>query len=684
MAADMIDAAASALSTMVDPWRMLLLLIGVIVGLTVGVIPGLGGIVGLALLIPFTYSLDPFAAFALLIGMAAVTTTSDTIPAVLFGVPGTSGSVATVRDGHPLAQQGQAARAFGAAFTASLAGGIAGAFLLALSIPVLRPIMLYIGSPELFALIVFGLSMIAVLSGNAPLRGMAIAGCGLMIAMIGAGPQTATLRWTFGSLYLRDGLPMIPVSLGLFALPELADMVIRRSKIARDAASANYSLAGQWEGMRDAIRHWWLVLRCSWLGSALGAIPGIGSAVIDWIAYGYAARTEKNTENFGKGDIRGVIAPESANNAKEGGALVPTIAFGVPGSASMALLLGAFLIHGLIPGPDMLTRNLDVTYAIIWSLAFANILGTVICLFASGQLARLAEIRYGILVPVVLAVVLVGAFQGSRNWGDLYVLLIFGAIGWLMKRFSWPRPPLILGFILGGIFERYLVISTQRYDWEWLTRPGVIIIFVLALWSLYPPLRRNFAGGIQGLLKSRPADRRIDGSACFSIGVIVTVSVALFLSKDWLFYAGIVPWITGMFTLFFAVATLVNGWLQGAGPGPDSRELPMDLAGVSGETDADGTTLTSRLIWLRAGSYFGWLAGLLALCGLIGILPAIPVFIALFMRLHGRESLWLTLPVALGTGAACWLVFDRLLAVPWPGSALGAVFPALRSLTGLL
>ncbi|HSR72430.1 MAG TPA: tripartite tricarboxylate transporter permease, partial [Kiloniellales bacterium] len=380
METSMLSMAGDALWLMLDPTRFAILAVGVLIGLGIGVIPGLGGIVGMAILIPFTYEMDPFAAFAFLLGMAAVTTTSDTIPAVLFGVPGTTGSAATVIDGHPLAKKGQAGRAFGAGYTASLLGGIFGAALLALCIPILRPIMLYIGSPELLALTVFGLSMVAVLSGGTPMRGLAAAAIGLMVAMIGAGPQTGTLRWTFDSLYLWDGLPLVPVTLGLFALPELIDMSIRRTSISR--ADTPTSIGGQMQGVRDVFTHWWLMLRCSWLGAALGAIPGLGSAVIDWVAYGHAARSEKNTETFGSGDIRGVIASEASNNAKSGGALVPTIAFGVPGSASMALLLGAFLMHGLVPGPEMLTRNLDVTYAIIWSLAIANILGAGICLFA--------------------------------------------------------------------------------------------------------------------------------------------------------------------------------------------------------------------------------------------------------------------------------------------------------------
>lgn len=401
---DLLVTAADALLTMMEPTRLMYLAFGVLVGLALGVIPGLGGIVGMALLLPFTFDLDPYSAFAFLLGMGSVTTTSDTIPAVLFGVPGTAGSAATVLDGHPMARSGQAGRAFGAAFTASMLGGIFGAFLLAVSIPILRPVMLELGSPELLAFAVFGLCMVAVLSGGSPLRGLVAAGLGLMVAMVGADPQTGVYRWTYGWLYLWDGIHLVPVTLGLFALPELADMAIERRAISAD--SKIDSRTGQWEGIKDTFRNWWLVIRCAFLGSALGAIPGMGAAVIDWIAYGHAARTEKGAvESFGKGDVRGVLASEGANNAKEGGALVPTIAFGVPGSASMAILLGAFLIQGLVPGPEMLTTNLDVTYAMVWSVALANILGTGICFAFSNQFAKISLIRYSVLMPLILSVI---------------------------------------------------------------------------------------------------------------------------------------------------------------------------------------------------------------------------------------------------------------------------------------
>jgi putative tricarboxylic transport membrane protein len=460
MQPDMIGSAIHALQLLLEPARLMILCVGVLIGLAIGVLPGLSGIVGMAMLIPFTYNLDEYTAFALLLGMAAVITSSDFITAVLFGVPGHVGAAATVIDGHAMARKGEAGRAFGAGFAASLAGGIVGAIVLAVSIPILRPVMLSIGSPELLAFTLFGMSMVATLSGRAPLKGLTAAGLGLMIAMIGSRAQSGTLRWTFDWLYLWDGVPLIPATLGIFALPELAELAVSRKRIAGDNAP-DISFSSQWEGVRDVGRHWWLVLRCGVLGTGLGAIPGIGSAVIDWIAYGYAQRTEKNPETFGTGDVRGVIAPESSNNSKEGGHLVPTIAFGVPAGASMAILLGAFLMHGLTPGPEMLTKHLDLTYLIVWSLTLAHVIGAVICLACSRWLAQISRVRPEILLPVIIALVFVAAFEGEHDWGDLYSLVFFGIVGWIMKRLGWPRPPMVLGIVVGAIFERYLFISTQ-------------------------------------------------------------------------------------------------------------------------------------------------------------------------------------------------------------------------------
>ena len=681
METEILSKAFEALLILMDLKRLAFLGAGVLVGLALGVIPGLGGIVGMALLLPFTYEMDPYSAFALLLGMGSVVTTSDTIPAVLFGVPGTAGSAATILDGHPLARQGQAGRAFGAAFTASMFGGLLGAILLAISIPILRPFLLYLGSPDLLAFAIFGLCMVAVLSGGSPLRGLAAAGFGVMIAMVGSDPTTGTLRWDMGMLYLWDGMPLVPVVLGIFALPELADMAIERRSIAGD--SKIDSRSGQWEGIKDTFRHWFLVLRVGTIGAILGAIPGIGASVVDWVAYGHAARTEKGAEHsFGKGDIRGVLASEGANNAKEGGALVPTIAFGVPGSASMAILLGAFLIHGLVPGPEMLSKKLDVTYVIIWSVALANVLGTGICFAFANQFARIATIRHSVIMPLVLTVLVMGAFQATRTWGDLIALLLFGLLGWTMKRLRWPRPPVILGVVLGGIVERYLFISVERYGADWLLKPLVVVVLIFAVLGLLRPLLREVkaAGGLSGMLSgySRP---RFDGNSIFYLAFIGLLSVMVFTALDYNFEAKLVPVSVGGFAIVVAGLSLVNHTFRHRQQDSSEEARYRDKAMRSLHMDLTADDSIDRAVVLRrALAYLGWIIGFFLCIFLVGVLPTVMLFVIAYMRLEGPESWRLSLFNAAGLLLFTYLVFDQLLALPWPMSVLGDWFPALRQI----
>lgn len=475
----MFEATVIAIPTIFSVQHMLYLMIGVTVGLSVGVLPGLGGIVGMALLLPFAYELEPVLGLSMLIGVAAVSTTSDTFPAVLLGIPGSSGSQATIMDGYPLAQKGQAARALSAAFGASMIGGVIGAIALTLSIPVARPLVLAFGTPELLAMTFLGLCMVGVLSGKKPLAGVLVAALGLLIGTVGAAPTSPTYRFVFGHDYLFDGFNLIIISLGLFAIPDILDVLAKGGAIAKQSPS---KIGTGWlQGLKDIIKHRWLVLRHSIMGVGVGIIPGMGSAIVDWLNYGYLVQTAKDKTQFGKGDIRGVIAPESANNAKEGGALIPTILFGVPGSAGMALLLGAMVVVGVEPGPRIIDTNLDIIVVLIWSLAIANIAGTIICLGLSRPIAALTRIPFPKLFPFIFLLITLGAYQATRHIGDLIVLVAFGILGWVMKSVGVPRAPLLVGFILSTLVERYLWITTQRFGMDWLTRPGVMTIIFVTL-----------------------------------------------------------------------------------------------------------------------------------------------------------------------------------------------------------
>ncbi len=474
----MFDAMVNGLVILLDPYRMAMLFAGVGIGITVGILPGLGGLMGMALVLPFLFGMDPYAGMALLIGIAAAVPSADTFPSVLMGIPGSSGSQATIMDGYPMARNGEAARALGAAFSASMIGGLLGALALTALVPFARPIVLAFGSPELFMLTVLGLSMVGVLSGNRPIKGILAAFAGVLIGTVGGAPVAAEYRYTGGFLYLYDGFSLVIVALGLFALPEIIDLLAKGGTIAERSRGLG---SGWLQGVRDTVKYKWLVVRHSLIGIIVGFIPGMGSSIIDWLNYGIVVQTSKDRSRFGKGDVRGVIAPESANNAREGGVLMPTLLFGVPGSSAMALFLGAMMIFGIQPGPQLLRSELDLVFVIIWSLALGNVFGTLICLLLSKPIARLTFVPFHYIAPVVIVIVVLGAYQETRHWADLLFLLVFGLLGWIMKRIGMPRPPLLIGFILSALAERYLWLSYNLYDWEWLYRPGVIIIGLLSV-----------------------------------------------------------------------------------------------------------------------------------------------------------------------------------------------------------
>jgi len=680
METDMLHSAAHALLIILDPTRMLYLFGGVCMGLSLGILPGIGGIAGTALLLPFTYNLDAPTAFALLLGLGATTTTADPIAAILFGAPGHAASAATTLDGYPMTRRGEAGRALGASYMAALIGGLFGAALMAVALPILRPMILYIGSPELLGVAVFGISMVAVLSGNAPLRGLTAACFGMMLSMIGTDPQSGTLRWTMDTLYLWDGLPLVPLTLGIFALPELCDLAIGRMAVVQEGMTLD-TKSGMLLGVQDCMKHWFLILRCSWLGAAMGAIPGIGASVIDWISYGHALRTEKGAaETFGTGDVRGVIAAESATNAREGGALVPTVAFGVPSSAGMAILLGAFLIHGLVPGPEMLTKHLDITYSMVWSIAIANILGSGLCFLFSGQLAKVATLRYTLFMPGVLSLIYIGAFEASRNWGDIFSLMFFGMLGWAMKHFKWPRPPLVLGFILGGTIERYMFISIQRYGISWMLRPFVVVMFVMAGLSLLRPLLQDVRthGGVKKMV-SQWGHPMISPENLFAAALLCLFIAMIAASLDWSFAARIIPTIVGTGAILFCSLSLINdvfGLHERNGGGAiaeKSKKIHMDIASKTAH-------LPTKIILVRGFLFFGWMAGFAACMALIGLIPTVPIFITAFMRLEGRESWKIVIPMAASVVVLIYVVFDQLLAIPWPPTLAGMLFPVLHAI----
>ncbi len=463
--------------------------LGVLLGSLVGFLPGIGGPSTLAIMLPFVMTMkDPYAVIALLVGFDAVGNTASAFTAVLISVPGGSGSQATVLDGYPLAKQGQAMRALSASFVASLIGGLIGPVVLLASLPFLRPLVLSFGSPEFFMLTLWGITMVGVLSGNVPLKGLLAGILGIFIAAVGADDKSGIERFTFDTAYLIEGIDLVLVALGVFAIPECIDLAARKTKVAETQELGE----GFWQGACDVFHHWWLTLRASAIGIWVGFLPGLGSSVADWFAYAHAVQTEKHPENFGKGDIRGVIAAESSNNSKEAGDYIPTLAFGIPGGTSTALILTALIAVGINPGPEMLTTQLNLTFAVVWTLTIANIIAVAICLAFIKPISRMCFMPFFSLVPMILVFVFIGAFAANRSSIDLIALLGFSFLGFTMRRHGWPRSPLVLGMVLGDKMENYLWLSYGRFGFEWLSRPAVMIIAALLVMSLCYPMVQNW------------------------------------------------------------------------------------------------------------------------------------------------------------------------------------------------
>ncbi|PZC45472.1 MAG: TctA family transporter [Chloroflexi bacterium] len=458
-----------------------LLLLGILIGWFVGLLPGIGSIVALALMIPFTFNMSPIEAFSFLLGMFVVTTNAGEITAILFGVPGEATTAATILDGHPMTKKGEAGRAMGASLMSSIIGAIIGAATLAALIPVVRPLVLSFAAPELFALTILGVTFIASLSGDNLFKGVLMAGFGFMLTAVGQDGQSGVLRYTFGQLYLWDGIGLIPVAVGMFAVPEIMDLFVRGTSLAEAKVG---KLGGVMEGVKDAFRHIGLVVRAGAMSAFIGLIPGLGGAVAQWVTYGHAVQSAKDKSMFGHGDVRGVLAPGASSNAKEGGALVPTVAFGVPGSLAMAILLGAFLIVGLQPGPNMLEENLHVTWSLVFIVLFATFISCGLAFLFLGQMVKITYVKGTILIPFLTLLIWMGAYTATNNFGDLVSVFLFGMLGFILVKLDWPRPPLILGLVLGGLTEKYLFIATQRYGIMLFARPVVIVVLILTLAAL--------------------------------------------------------------------------------------------------------------------------------------------------------------------------------------------------------
>jgi putative tricarboxylic transport membrane protein len=663
----MLETFLSSFATLLTVQHLMFMTIGVVLGLVVGILPALGGIAGMSLLLPFIYGMDPTSAVAMMIGLLAILPTSDTFSSILMGIPGSSASQATVLDGFPLAKKGEAARALSAAFSASMVGGMFGAIALTGVVLIARPLILSFSSAELFMLAIFGLSMVGVLSGSNLGKGLAACALGLILGTIGTAPAAGGERMSFDSLYLISGLELVIVGLGIFALPEIVDLLRSNQSIS----STGKLGSGWFQGVKDTWKSRWLALRCSGLGALIGMIPGLGGSVVDWLAYGHAVQTTKGKTEFGQGDIRGVIAPESANNACAGGALIPTLLFGIPGSGSMAIFLAAMILIGLQPGPAMAdpNRDLDLTYTIIWTLAIANVVGTALCIILSPWVAKLTTIKYTIFAPFMIIVISFGAFQATRSFNDMLALLAIGLIGIFLKRFGWPRPAFLIGFVLATQVETYFYQAVQFYGYGFPLRPLALAIGVLTVLSVWFGTRKRPGDAAAASVSSEGDAEQAQAKNLMPQIVFTVIVGGLFV------YAFFDSWelasfLDKVFPMSVAVVGLIACLVVGLPQLRAQKTISSGgaISGGSANFDMDAN-MTDGGPW----RFVFWLVGFVALIGLLGYFLALIVFFMTFTRVVAKTS-WLTSAMLTAGAAAMIMVLTWALNMQMPYGLLQEYF----------
>ncbi|MEL6958778.1 MAG: tripartite tricarboxylate transporter permease [Pseudomonadota bacterium] len=487
----MLDGAAllSALGLLAEPLTLALLVLGIVLGLVIGILPGLGPPIAIALALPFTFYMDTVPSMVLLLGIYSAAIYGGSISAIAVGIPGTGAAIATVLDGNNMFKQGRGGEALGFSLTGSIIGGLFSAVCLALIAPFMAQLAAKFGPREYLAISVFGLIVVVRVAGQSLPKGLLMGALGIFLTTWGLDELNGTERYTFGNYNLYEGLPLVPFLVGLFAMSEV---LIGAERAARKVDFSLESLTVKLPGLKTLGRMKDVILRSSIIGTVIGIIPGEGAAVGAFFAYSEAKRRSKTPEKYGTGIPEGILAPETANNATVGGALIPTLTLGVPGSPAAAVLLGALLIQGLTPGPKLFTDEPDLMYAIFIGLFFINILMMFIGLIAIRFAAQLIRVPTAVIVPTVLLLSFVGIYSVSNSFFNVSVLLGAGILGYLVRKLGYSIAPLSIGFVLGPILENSLRQSITIADGSVLkffdTPIGLTIYAALALTILWAPV----------------------------------------------------------------------------------------------------------------------------------------------------------------------------------------------------
>ena len=497
----MLDALLHALGQFAtQPHLWLLLLVGVVAGIIFGALPGISSTMALAVLLPLTFGMDPTAAITFLMAVFSASVYGGSISAILINIPGTPGSIVTQLDGHPMAKAGQAGQALGLAMLASAFGSLFGLVALAASAPLIARVGAHFQSPEYTALVVFGLAMLAYAAPGSTLKGVLAGALGLLLSMVGLDPLTNVLRFGFGIPDLAGGIALVPLAVGIFGLAE----VLTALEAPLGATPVTTRVGSVLPSLRQCLRLIPTALRGSAVGTLIGAIPAAGSAIAVVLAYTQEKRLSRHPERFGTGVPEGIVAPESANNACIGGALIPMMTFGIPGDTMTAVLIGALLIHGLRPGLELFVEHLDFVMAVLVSLGLATVLTTVLGLLGARAAAKIFVVPRHVLLPAIAVLCVVGSYAVNNSLFDVQLMVLFGVAGYLMQKVGVPPAPVVFGLTLGPLFEENLRRTLLVHEGDWsifLARPLSAAVLAVAALTLVAPL-------LQGL-RARPT-RQLD------------------------------------------------------------------------------------------------------------------------------------------------------------------------------
>jgi putative tricarboxylic transport membrane protein len=678
---EVLSAMPGAFSAALDPLGIMYLLAGTALGFVFGVLPGLGGVSALALLIPFSYGMEQYHAMLLFTGSMGAVPLGGSISAILLNVPGTPQNVATAFDGYQLARQGKAGLAIGSAAAAAALGAMFSLVLLILLIPMVRSIILSFGPPEFLMLILFGLVSIPLLTGKNFISGL-IAGCiGLSLSFIGFSGTSGVLRYNFGTMYLYDGLELTAVVMGLFAVSQAIDLVFSGGTVADESITIKTKFSDVLDGVKMVFRYKKTFIRSSILGTIIGIIPGMGGVIANIFSWIVASQSSPRRAYFGKGEVEGVIASEAAVNAKDGGALLPTLAFGIPGSGEMAVLMGAFILQGIAPGPQFLRDRLDIAWALIIGLLLSNIITSLFGVLLARHMAKLTAVKGSIIAPIIVCASLMGALAMRNEPIDMFVTLLFGFIGYVMDKYDFSKVTMVLGFILGRLaevsFSQGMMISGNDPS-IFVTRPislGLLLALVLLVVYMQgiAPLRQR--------RKLRAAGQTVASKAkkvrsekqqwwtsmgfYFSLLALAWFTAVIVLGFTYPSRAQLFPLSVGLFTLPL-VALTVLGYLSPRVADALAAIKGSQLFDLSLADDLRATVGKVQKSKVDIGGFFTlalWFIGAGILFYVLGFLPGTAMFMFAFLKYYAKHDLKLCLTMTAVSSVTIWVIFSLCLGV---------------------